>query len=142
VSEIEPDDVVSAWQIDPRHEVTDRKHAENIIRSMKKNGWDGRPLLVIPIGEEDGKMRYKGITGSHRWYAAYRTDTPVPIVIADVDADVSFDRFGRIVLTVADGEEFSLEMIDDENLAEALRVCGASERAVALAEAEDSANRQ
>lgn len=47
------------------HEVRDLKKYQKLKADMEKNGWNGRPLLVV---EYEGK--YIALTGSHRLSAA------------------------------------------------------------------------
>ena len=47
--------------LNPLHEVRDEQHKERLKKSIKENGWEGAPLVVM--NEE------QLITGSHRYYA-------------------------------------------------------------------------
>lgn len=52
-------------EIEPLHPARDRGKLRNLVREMKRDGWKGRPLLVIEAG---GKLT--AWTGSHRIAAA------------------------------------------------------------------------
>jgi hypothetical protein len=52
-------------EIKPLHEVRSRKLLNDLVADMRKNGWRGRPLLVI-----EREADYVAWTGSHRIAAA------------------------------------------------------------------------
>lgn len=52
--------------ISPFHEEMDPEHTKELAKGMVRNGWEGRPLVVMEL--LDGTI--KGLTGSHRVRAA------------------------------------------------------------------------
>jgi len=65
-------------EIRPIHEPRDPELLAALVRSMRRNGWLGRPLLVLR--QDDGI--YQGLTGSHRLSAAVETELPaVPVIV-------------------------------------------------------------
>lgn len=75
--DLTPDDIVEAQSIEPRHETNRPAHAD-VMRSVMRNGWVGRPVLVL----DDGGTLY-GKTGVHRLQVARDLDIDVPVVIVD-----------------------------------------------------------
>ena len=72
----------------PFHEVRDSAKLEGLVASMKGNGWEGAPVVVV---NDDQLM-----TGSHRHAAAMEAGVKVPAV--DIEAlidlfDISDEEF-------------------------------------------------
>ena len=65
---IDYDDTPAA-SIEPLHGVRDKTKLNNIIESMKKDGWIGRPILIAM-----GCNGLQALTGSHRLAAAKSLD--------------------------------------------------------------------
>ncbi|MBR2743409.1 MAG: ParB N-terminal domain-containing protein [Clostridia bacterium] len=59
--------------------VTDRKKYDALVSSFTRNGWDGRPLVVV----ENGNEGYIALTGSHRIAAAREARINVPAIVLD-----------------------------------------------------------
>jgi len=72
---------ISPREIRPIHEPRDPQLLEALIRSMRRSGWLGRPLLVIR-GDDN---LYHALTGSHRLAAAL--SAPLRAVPAIVPSD-------------------------------------------------------
>lgn len=68
--EIDPRD------IEPLHAIEDGALYEQLVESMWRDGWKGRPLLVAETAEG-----LRGLTGSHRLAAAKCTGTHVPCYV-------------------------------------------------------------
>jgi hypothetical protein len=54
-------------QVLPPHEYLDERKVDYILRSMRRNGWRGDPLVVVPYADA-----YAALNGSHRLAAAWR----------------------------------------------------------------------
>ena len=86
---------VSIGRILPPHGVNlsdneDFSLCVDLIKSMKKNGWNRRPLLGFRRGD-----KIKCITGSHRYFAAKRVGIkkiPVYIITEDAANKIGFNR--------------------------------------------------
>ena len=63
----------------PWNEAFDTARTERIADSMRENGWQGDPLVIVEAGA--GRGTYRALTGSHRLDAAAQTNTKVPVVI-------------------------------------------------------------
>ncbi len=78
---ITEDDNIDPHDIEPPHEVRDEQKKDAIVKSMKINGWQGRPILV--------QQNYNGnqaITGSHRIAAAQEVGLEsIPVVFLGGD---------------------------------------------------------
>ena len=87
-----------AGSLIPPHGITDVEKFEKIVKSMRKGGWRGRPLVVV--GEE-GMNLYRSLTGSHRIAAAGVVEMPIPCRV------LYFDCIGwkdsKIVMSWKDG---------------------------------------
>lgn len=79
-SEFRIEDYVSPKKLFPPHEVRDQRKLSKLTDSMIKNGWQGRPILVVDLGQGD-----EAITGSHRIAAAKDAGIDVPVVRVDAD---------------------------------------------------------
>jgi hypothetical protein len=119
---------VEASTIIPMHEVRDQKKYDKIKESMSKNGWEGRPILVIDQGETSQAM-----TGSHRVAAAQDLGIDIPVVkIKETDIEKLADDIGL------EGQDKQYYMEDvfsklsegsDEDKADYLRSIGLAEKA-------------
>lgn len=58
-------EAIDPWEIEPLHEPRNKRHLRELVSSMRKDGWVGRPLLCIECA--DGIVAW---TGSHRIEAA------------------------------------------------------------------------
>ena len=66
-------------EIRPVHEPRDPELLSSLIRSRRRSGWLGRPLLVL----REGSGIYQALTGSHRLSAAIQTElSTVPAIVA------------------------------------------------------------
>lgn len=73
---------ISPSVIRPVHEPRDPELFARIERSMRKSGWLGRPILVIPGNDRT----YQALTGSHRLAAALAVKlTTVPALVLPVE---------------------------------------------------------
>ena len=72
--DLTPDDIVEAQSIEPRHE-TDRPDHAKVMRSVMRDGWVGRPVLVL---DDEGVL--SGKTGVHRLQVARDLGIDVPII--------------------------------------------------------------
>lgn len=63
----------------PLHEIRDLKKFEKLSKSMNKNGWIGREILAIDMGEYT-----QAITGSHRIAAALENEIEIPVYTIEV----------------------------------------------------------
>jgi len=69
--------LVSPKDIMPFHEEVDHSYTRKLASNMAKNGWTGRPLVVMDL--PDGTL--KGLTGSHRVRAAVEAKLKlIPII--------------------------------------------------------------
>jgi ParB-like chromosome segregation protein Spo0J len=88
-------DLVQADKCAPLHGVRDDALRDQIAESMRRDGWDGRPL----IGYKDDDAHYQLLTGSHRWAAAIAAglaEIPVRLLsAAELDA-LPLDRYAII----------------------------------------------
>ena len=103
-------------QIDPPHEVNDAAKVAAIAADLEVNGWTGRPLLVLQVGDY-----YKALTGTHRLAAAKAAGLEdVPVVEVDAEAfyadhDLSDIWDDEVTLGI-------LEEIEDSAAADLMRV--------------------
>ncbi len=72
------------------------KHLETLVEMMRRDGWNGRPLLVEEVKDYQGITDYPAWTGSHRIEAARRAGlTTIPCcVITKEEADSAFSAAG------------------------------------------------
>lgn len=81
---------INAGEISPLHGVLDFAKLADLKASLRADGWQGRPILVIETA--DG---LRGLTGSHRVEAAQQIGMEIPVLMisadeaeaADLDAD-------------------------------------------------------
>lgn len=125
---IEPSRIV------PLHEVRDEEKLAVLRESMRANGWQGRPLLVLDL--QNG--RYAALTGSHRLPAAQAADVEeIPAVVIQASDRLTVEenwREGGFDL-FCDGDRLH----EDEARLAALEALGLDE-AAALMAAEVEAN--
>lgn len=68
---------ISPRDVTPFHEEIDPSHTRTLASNMAKNGWKGRPIVVMDL--PDGTL--KALTGSHRVRAAVEAKLPeIPVV--------------------------------------------------------------
>lgn len=73
--------VISPKEITPRNEITNRSQFDLNVLNFEKNGWMGRPLLVVETWNGD-----EAITGSHRLLAAEAAGLKeIPVVKIDLE---------------------------------------------------------
>lgn len=72
--DIKPDTHLESVAV--RHKATDQKRLAKLKESMERNGWHGRPLLVLT--NQTGV--YEAITGVHRAKVATQLHIPIPAV--------------------------------------------------------------
>ena len=89
---IEPTDYLSALRIEPPHEVTDTEKLNLLIKSMKENGWQGRPILIYDVGRGN-----EALTGSHRIQAARQAGIEVPVYKIENASDY-VDKYGDSII--------------------------------------------
>lgn len=78
--DISPEDVgcLPPREIRPIHEPRDPELLSRLIRSMRRSGWLGRPLLVV----RKAGGGYQALTGSHRLAGALEAELPaVPAIV-------------------------------------------------------------
>lgn len=80
MTEITADKFVSPFRVRPPHAIEHGLHYDEILSSMKKCGWNDRPLVVIEMLKTN-RWDYWAVTGSHRTYAARKLGLKIPIVI-------------------------------------------------------------
>lgn len=111
-------DLISTRLIYPPHTVREQEKLARITASMEANGWQGRPLLVIPSGEA-----YAAMTGSHRWAAADALSIDaIPCVVVDAEAfygagyDLNdmWDDDARISILNEIGDEDAAQLMAEE----------------------------
>lgn len=74
---------VALAELSPPHEPDEPQKVKSLAASMSREGWVGRPLLVVDYGEPPLMC----LTGSHRWAAARRAClSQVPIVLVDLSS--------------------------------------------------------
>jgi hypothetical protein len=105
-------------EIDPLSVVGSDLKRDRLIESMRRDGWQGRPLLVVEF--EDGTLR--ALTGSHRYDAAKKAplaDIPCYVISASrwSQSGLSFDHI-RIL-----PEPQRVEALRRTGLADAADVC-------------------
>lgn len=89
--------------ITPLHDIRDLDKLHDLIRSMTADGWEGRPLLVMPIGS-----CYQALTGTHRLEAAIQSglsDVPVMLVNPWVDEALSCEEFEELESVLLHGTD-------------------------------------
>jgi hypothetical protein len=88
---------INPFGIEPPHDVRDQKKLNNLVESMKSNGWQGRPILAYDIGRGP-----EALTGSHRIVAARKSGLEeIPVVMVHPDIADYVDDFGRSIVDAA-----------------------------------------
>ena len=72
---------VSPESVIPPNDVFRNKVLTNLVRSMRRRGWIGRPLLVL----ERDNNKYIGFTGSHRTASAKKVGIKIPIYVVNTE---------------------------------------------------------
>lgn len=68
-------------KIVPVNDVVDKEKYQQLLESMERGGWQGRPLVVVDRGDH-----YQALTGSHRLAAAVAASLEyVPAVVLDIE---------------------------------------------------------
>lgn len=70
---------MSPDRIEPPHEVMDEELAGRLAESMRTNGWQGAPLVIVDRESGDPLA----VTGSHRIAAARVAGIAVPVIYLD-----------------------------------------------------------
>lgn len=74
-------EMIRTRSIYPPHSAENEEKVLALYASMQRDGWQGRPLLVVPSGDA-----YQALTGSHRWKAADEAGIEeVPCVVVDAE---------------------------------------------------------
>ena len=100
---LEAEKFINPSSIKPLNKVEDRKKYNEILESMKQEGWQGRPILAY---EENGKT--KALTGSHRIYAARKAGIDVPVVMVKPES-LNYEDYSGSFTTFKDA-------IDDQRV--------------------------
>jgi len=69
---------ISPKRIEPPHEVRDKEKLVDLVSKMEKDGWQGRPILAVDLGQGP-----EALTGSHRIAAARIAGIEVPVIMID-----------------------------------------------------------
>lgn len=85
-------DYKEATSIVPPHEIRDKEKVARLTDSMKKNGWQGRPILTVDLG-----AGHEALTGSHRIVAAQKAGVEVPIHTIPSEVGDHEDKHGRTI---------------------------------------------
>ena len=112
-------------QLFPLHEVRNINKYNDIVLSMKKNGWKGRNIIVLNMGDY-----LQAITGSHRIPAAQELDIDIPLHIIDTTDHIVDDNGECIVcqgeccvIRLIDGDDFDrLEILEKIGDAEGAKI--------------------
>lgn len=117
-------DTVSPALIFPLHEVRDPAKLVALTESMRRSGWQGRPLLVLL----DGDTRLAR-TGSHRLAAAIAAGlNEVPVIYVDGSTVVaSGDHEGEALVE-------AVRFVDQEWMPELFDAAGCDEAAALMRE--------
>jgi hypothetical protein len=67
-------------KVDLRHTENNQKLLRKLERSMRTEGWNGRPLLVLCAQRTNGDNVYETVTGCHRARAAMNVGVKIPCV--------------------------------------------------------------
>ncbi len=115
-------DDTPAIQIEPLHEVRDLNKFNEILTSMKKSGWIGRPLLLA-----EGCNGLQALTGSHRLAAAKSLGMDALTYILDSDLLETFCEENDMTLdeiTYFDEDKMlvALEKIGDKEAIEIYKI--------------------
>lgn len=70
---------LSPFSIRPIHDVREERRFTELRKSMKRHGWEGRPLLVVK--DHQKTYAFQALTGSHRLAAAQGTLRSVPAIV-------------------------------------------------------------
>lgn len=98
MTEIERD----AHRIQPLHDVEDEAKLESLIESMRVNGWQGAPVVVVEREDSDPLAA----TGSHRVAAAREVGIEVPTINA---AELLAEHGGDFAALVGEFETAGLD---------------------------------
>jgi hypothetical protein len=94
-------DLIQAKRITPPHEVRDTEKLDSLVASMKKNGWQGRPILAFDVGNG-----LEALTGTHRLAAAKQAGIEdVPVLKISDDIGNYADEYGRSIKDISDEED-------------------------------------
>lgn len=112
-------DMTEVKRITPLHEVRDTEKLDSLVASMKKNGWQGRPILAYDIG--DG---LEALTGSHRIAAAKKAGIEdIPVLKISDDIANYIDDYGRSIKDISDEDDVVefLKGFGDKNASQLMR---------------------
>jgi hypothetical protein len=94
-------DLTQVKRITPPHEVRDTEKLDSLVASMKKNGWQGRPILAFDVGNG-----LEALTGTHRLAAAKQAGIEnVPVLKISDDIGNYADEYGRSIKDISDEED-------------------------------------
>ena len=105
--------------IQPLHEVRDQSKFDEIKKSMNVNGWQGRPILAIDMGDHK-----KALTGSHRIAVANELEIEIPceIINNDLFNQICEECDWDLDMVTRDLDSFYYDLKDyDADLAELLK---------------------
>lgn len=81
----------------PLHEVRDADKLATLVAAMRRDGWQGRPLLAMPNG--DGVQL---LTGSHRYAAAVAAGLETVPVVCIPDEALDVDGWEQVERAMSD----------------------------------------
>ena len=115
-------------RIEPPHGVEDKQKLSNLVNSMSKEGWKGRPILAYDVGRG-----IEALTGSHRIAAARKAGLDeIPVVMVDERIGNYVDDAGDSIIEVSrrDSDEIAdyLREFGDENAADLMSIESRLER--------------
>lgn len=104
---------MNPFLITPPHEVRDAAKLAQLVESMRRDGWTGRPVVIVDTGT------WQAITGSHRIEAARILGIDVPTVEADESLWEEYTQRGlddtdRLRIATAAGDVNVVALIRDE----------------------------
>ena len=111
---------INTSSIKALHDVNDLDKLQNLKESMT-NGWDGRPILVIDLGNEG----YQALTGTHRINAAIQLgfeEIPCEVINNDLFNQICEDCQWDIDTIIRDLESFALDLKDYDSLYDLLKM--------------------
>jgi hypothetical protein len=97
--------LMDAENIEPLHEFRDEKKLKKLIDSMRTDGWQGRPILVL-----DSNALQQALTGSHRITAAKSLGMQIPVLLFESTGVTSYydewyDEIVELWDTVINGDD-------------------------------------
>lgn len=68
-------------KVNLRHAADKQDLLPKMEKSLRTEGWNGRPLLVLSWQGKNGDKEYETVTGCHRAQAAMNVGVPIPCVL-------------------------------------------------------------